>query len=630
MAWSKLYTIAYQEKPISSTKYNAEIDSIYEKLNLLKKSHVGSTQPTDFEIGQLWFDALNQILKIRTSSGVLPLAYANNESNIRSDNNPVFLTLDGSRTMNSSYNPSQDKHVTTKDYVDNLVSSHTSNTSNPHQTKESQVRDDTSPVFLTLDGTRQMSSSYTPSQNKDVVTKDYVDSHTSNLNNPHQTKEGQVRDDTSPVFLTVDGTRQLASGYTPENVYDIATKGYVDTMVATGGVGSIASDYVTYSPSTPTVSVWTDVTNVKEALDLIIDELEGGIVSDTYMVKLSEADTNPDYLLGKVDTNYFEENTNGQIKLKDSLLYKVKVNSDDTSPDYLVSKFSPSYFELDAESKIKLLDSLLYKVKMDTEDTSTTYLAERFDVNIFDVTLDKKITIKEKGLNLTHIDSGISVANKFPLTNSYGDFYLASIDTNVFNVSPALTLKDGAITTEKLASDVLAPNSDKLDGYHASSIASAYVIPITDATGKISADFLPDMSDADTLDGYHASPTAGANLIPVSDSNGYFNKWGAVNWVEKQQVISNATGNITWDMDNGGVLKLDPMVGNITLTVTNARYPATYILIAVQDSTGGRNITFPVNFKFQSGETIDTTASKINVISIFYDGTYFYCSVTVY
>ncbi len=347
------------------------------------------------------------------------------------------------------------------------------------------------------------------------------------------------------------------------------------------------------------------------------------------MVKMSESDTNPDYLLGKVDTNYFEESVDGKLKLKDNLLYKVKMDESDSSPDYLVSKFSSSYFELDELNRLKLLDSLLYKVKMDASDSTPTYLVDRLDTDIFETTLDKKITVKEKGLKLVHLDSGVSIANAFPITNSYGNFYLTSIDTNVFDVYPALTLKDGVITTEKLSANIIAPNSDKVDGYHASTTPSANVIPVTDNTGKIPRDFLPSL-DADTVDGYHASSTSGANLIPVSDNNGYFSKWGAINWVEKLQTITNASGNITWNMDNGGVLKLSPMVGNVTLTVTNARYPATYILIAVQDSTGGRTITFPSSFKFQSGETLNTSASKINVISIFYDGTYFYCSITVY
>ncbi len=175
MAWSKLYTIAFQERPISSIKFNNEIDNIYEKLNLLKVSSAGINAPTDFEIGQLWFDTLNAVLKLKTASGIRTLAYANNEQNIKSDTSPVFYTLDGTRTMNPDYTPTNALHLTTKSYVDALFSSHTSNTNNPHQTKESQVRNDTSPVFYTLDGTRQMSSEYTPTQARHLTTKSYVD-----------------------------------------------------------------------------------------------------------------------------------------------------------------------------------------------------------------------------------------------------------------------------------------------------------------------------------------------------------------------------------------------------------------------------------------------------------------------
>ncbi len=83
-----------------------------------------------------------------------------------------------------------------------------------------------------------MSASYVPTGSKSVATKEYVDNHALNTNNPHQTKESQVRDNTSPVSLTIDGTRQMSPGYTPQNTYDVATKGYVDTMIKTGGVDS--------------------------------------------------------------------------------------------------------------------------------------------------------------------------------------------------------------------------------------------------------------------------------------------------------------------------------------------------------------------------------------------------------
>jgi len=440
LSWIKLYHIAFQERPISSAKYNAEIDSIYEKLNLLKTNFASSSAPTDFEIGQFWFDLVNNAVKVKTSGGVLSLAYANNESNIRNDafpvfltldgsrsmdsnytptsnkhvttkdyvdnlvnshtsntsnphqtkesqvideNNPVFLKVDGSRSMDSNYTPTSNKHVTTKDYVDNLVSSHTSNTSNPHQTKESQVVDENNPVFLKVDGSRSMDSNYTPTSNKHVTTKDYVDnlvnSHTSNTSNPHQTKESQVIDENNPIFLTLDGSRSMNSNYVPSSPQDVATKAYVDVQITTGGVGSISSQYVTYTVEDPDILNWDEISNVREALNLVVYRL-GSISGDTYQVKINETDTTPGYLVEKVDLNFFDVTSELKLKIKDGLLFKTKLNENDT----------------------------------------VGYLVEKVDTNIFEVSPDTTLTIKQNSLNLNHLDLGETTPDKIAFSTSDG------------------------------------------------------------------------------------------------------------------------------------------------------------------------------------------------------------------
>lgn len=46
-------------------------------------------------------------------------------------------------------------------------------------------------------------------------------------------------------------------------------------------------------------------------------------------------------------------------------------------------------------------------------------------------------------------------------------------------------LADSSVTTAKFASDAIAPNADRVDGYHASQTSSPNTIPVADASGII-------------------------------------------------------------------------------------------------------------------------------------------------
>jgi hypothetical protein len=64
-----------------------------------------------------------------------------------------------------------------------------------------------------------------------------------------------------------------------------------------------------------------------------------------------------------------------------------------------------------------------------------------------------------------------------------------------------------------------ATNADKVDGYHASKTPNPNTVPVADAAGKLSVDWLPPM-EASSLNGYTASQTPGASKIPVADAYG--------------------------------------------------------------------------------------------------------------
>ncbi len=74
-------------------------------------------------------------------------------------------------------------------------------------------------------------------------------------------------------------------------------------------------------------------------------------------------------------------------------------------------------------------------------------------------------------------------------------------------------------------------NADKVDGFDASQTPTANTIPVSNNTGKLNLNWIPQGSgsglNADQVDGFHASQTPTANTIPVADNTGKLN----LNWI---------------------------------------------------------------------------------------------------
>lgn len=81
------------------------------------------------------------------------------------------------------------------------------------------------------------------------------------------------------------------------------------------------------------------------------------------------------------------------------------------------------------------------------------------------------------------------------------------------------TTAGSANTATSATTAASATNADKVDGYHASQAANPNTIPVADAAGKLSVDWLPPM-EAATVGGYSPSTTPGASKIPVADASG--------------------------------------------------------------------------------------------------------------
>jgi hypothetical protein len=65
------------------------------------------------------------------------------------------------------------------------------------------------------------------------------------------------------------------------------------------------------------------------------------------------------------------------------------------------------------------------------------------------------------------------------------------------------------------------------------------------------------------------------------------------------------------------------LTGNCTFTFSNPVAGAVYVLELWQDGTGSRTVTWPASVKWAGGTapTLTTTANKMDLITLYYDGT---------
>jgi hypothetical protein len=152
--------------------------------------------------------------------------------------------------------------------------------------------------------------------------------------------------------------------------------------------------------------------------------------------------------------------------------------------------------------------------------------------------------------------------------------------------------------------------------------------PSTTGGGAIASDSFP-IVQTDT----GTSPTASspADILtltsPVMDVNGDSGA-DVVSWNYKAEYdAGNSSTAITVNFSNGPAQKVT-LTGNATFTLSNPASGGAYVIKLVQDGTGSRTVTWPAAVKWPSGTapTLSTTATKIDLINLYYDGTSYYGS----
>lgn len=82
--------------------------------------------------------------------------------------------------------------------------------------------------------------------------------------------------------------------------------------------------------------------------------------------------------------------------------------------------------------------------------------------------------------------------------------------------------------------------------------------------------------------------------------------------------LGNITGAVALDFDVVGNIIFGTLTGNITLSVSNMKVGAVYMLIFAQDPTGARTITLPAALRTPGGATLpfSVSANRVSIIQI--------------
>jgi len=86
---------------------------------------------------------------------------------------------------------------------------------------------------------------------------------------------------------------------------------------------------------------------------------------------------------------------------------------------------------------------------------------------------------------------------------------------------------------------------------------------------------------------------------------------------------SGAADTIDWTVSNK---QKSTLTDNCTFTFTAPGGPCSLILKLAQDGTGSRTVTWPATVKWAAGTapTLTTTASRVDIITFYYDGTNYF------
>lgn len=172
-------------------------------------------------------------------------------------------------------------------------------------------------------------------------------------------------------------------------------------------------------------------------------------------------------------------------------------------------------------------------------------------------------------------------------------------------------------TSPKIITDISDTNGNEVFKITATASAVNEFTVVNAATGN-AVDL--QATGGDTNIDIKLTPKGSGKVAPQKSVNfGAFTAY----FTETDNGNSGASDTIDWTVSNK---QKSTLTGNCTFTFTAPPGPCSLILKLVQDGTGSRTVTWPAAVHWSGGTapTLTTTASKVDIISFYYDGsTYF-------
>jgi hypothetical protein len=118
----------------------------------------------------------------------------------------------------------------------------------------------------------------------------------------------------------------------------------------------------------------------------------------------------------------------------------------------------------------------------------------------------------------------------------------------------------------------------------------------------------------------------GGNLVTVGAVSTTGRVIGA-NYTESVHAIGNSGGTITPNISLGSIQSIT-LTSNLTFSsITNINAGQSFTFVVTQDATGSRTLTSTMKFAGNS-RTLSTAANSIDIISVFYNGSTYFASLT--
>lgn len=204
-----------------------------------------------------------------------------------------------------------------------------------------------------------------------------------------------------------------------------------------------------------------------------------------------------------------------------------------------------------------------------------------------------------------------------------------TINTNFTNLSTEVDTKIGAADVATLSNKTLTAPKILSAGFIADDNGNEQIkfSTTTSAVNEITVKnaatgTAPDIqaTGGDTNIDLKLTPKGSGKVTPQKSVNfGAFTAY----FTETDNGNSSTADTIDWTLSNK---QKSTLTGNCTFTFTAPPGPCNLILKLVQDATGSRTATWPASVKWSGGvpPTLTTTASRADIISLYYDGTVYY------